>query len=363
MTENELRNKVVSMAESFLEYNEANGSHKKIIDIYNSHKPLAQNYRVQYTDSWCSTFVSVVSIKCGITDILPTECGCERHIQLFKKLNRWVENENNYKPKAGDVIFYDWQDNGIGDNQGFSDHVGIVVSVTGNTIKVIEGNMSNAVGYRNIAIGGKGIRGYGIPNYASKAGSMKDDNITPAKPTTSTTTSSASLEYKVGDIVKFTGTKHYASANASSGSICKSGTAKVTAISKNTKHPYHLVAEKGKGSTVYGWVNVSDISGKVSSVSTSGGSTSTTVNAKVKVESAQSFSKSLTGTYKATANLNMRTGAGTSKPVLLVIPSNSRVDCYGYYTSVKGVKWYYVTYKNSKGVVYNGFVSSQYLKK
>ena len=40
---------------SYLGCKEANGSHRKIIDLYNSHKPLARGYAVKYTDAWCST--------------------------------------------------------------------------------------------------------------------------------------------------------------------------------------------------------------------------------------------------------------------------------------------------------------------
>ena len=150
MTENQLRQKVVKIAVSYLGCKEADGSHRKIIDLYNSHKPLARGYAVKYTDAWCSTFASAVAIAAGLTDIIPTECGCEKHIALFKKLGAWVENDA-YVPKPGDYIFYDWQDGtnyATTDNTGAADHVGIVTEVNGSTITVIEGNMSDAVGYR-----------------------------------------------------------------------------------------------------------------------------------------------------------------------------------------------------------------------
>lgn len=156
--------KVVGQAQAWLGRKESDGSHREIIDVYNSHKPLARGYAVKYTDSWCSTFVSAVAIKLGYTDIIPTECGCEKHIELFKKMNSFVENEN-VKPEAGWVIFYDWEDNGSGDNRGNSDHVGIVEKVSGTTITVIEGNINNSVGRRNIQVNGKYIRGYGVPKY------------------------------------------------------------------------------------------------------------------------------------------------------------------------------------------------------
>ena len=40
MTEKELRQSYVNAAVSYLGCKESNGSHKKIIDLYNSHKPL-----------------------------------------------------------------------------------------------------------------------------------------------------------------------------------------------------------------------------------------------------------------------------------------------------------------------------------
>lgn len=112
-------------------------------------------------------------------------------------------------------------------------------------------------------------------------------------------------------------------------------------------------------------------SGKVVANTNSTSSTTSTANNKkndtaksnVKIDYAKSFSKSLAGTYTTKANLNMRTGAGISKVVLTVIPKGSKVTCYGYYTSVIGTKWYYVAYKDAKGKIYNGFVSSKYLKK
>lgn len=87
--------------------------------------------------------------------------------------------------------------------------------------------------------------------------------VDPPKPTEPV---KPSVEYKVGDIVSFTGCLHYTSSYASGTAYgCKGGLAKVTAISKGKPHPYHLVAVAGKGSTVYGWVNASDIAGVANS--------------------------------------------------------------------------------------------------
>lgn len=242
------RQKYVNTAASFIGRKESNGSHRQIIDIYNAHKPLAGGYKVKYTDSWCATFVSAMAIKCGLTDIIPTECSCQRMIALFQKLGAWQENDA-YTPKPGDIIFYDWDDSGTGNNTGWSDHVGIVESVSGSTIKVIEGNMSDAVGRRSLKVNGRYIRGYGVPKFKETASSEK-------------------------------------------------------------------------------------------------------------VEAAKYRDAALTGKYKTTAALNMRTGAGTDNKIMQTIPKGESVQCYGYYNTAGGTKWLYVVY-NGK----SGYCSSKYLKK
>jgi len=168
MTEKQLRAKAVAQAVAWVGCKESNGTHKQIIDLYNSAKPLPRGYAVQYNDAWCATFVTAVGIAAGLSNIILRECGCQKMIELYKAAGRWQENDG-YTPSAGDVVFYDWQDSGKGDNTGYSDHVGIVHSVTGNTIKVVEGNKNNAVEYRNLTVNGRYIRGYGLPDYASMA--------------------------------------------------------------------------------------------------------------------------------------------------------------------------------------------------
>lgn len=78
-------------------------------------------------------------------------------------------------------------------------------------------------------------------------------------PSTGGSTGTAAADIKVGDVVEFTGSKHYVSATATSASSCKPGKAKVTAIAKGKAHPYHLIAVSGAGSTVYGWTDAADI--------------------------------------------------------------------------------------------------------
>lgn len=175
MNENELRKKFVNKAISYVGVKEGSSAHNSIVDAYNKIQPLPVNYKLKYTDSWCAAFVSFVAKECGLLDIIPAECSCPRQIELWKKLDRWVENDA-YVPSVGDIVYYDWQDSGSGDNKGVSDHVGIVVSVSNGVIKVIEGNYKDSVCYRNIAVNGKFLRGFGIPKFSSKATSTNNSS-------------------------------------------------------------------------------------------------------------------------------------------------------------------------------------------
>lgn len=168
-SEKTLRMSLITSAENWLDSNEADGSHKRIIDLYNNHEPLAEGYRVQYDDQWCATFVSAASIQAGLTSIIPTECGCQRQITLFQQLDAW-EEADDYKPIPGDIIYYSRNTSTLfGDCTEWSDHVGIVVGTNGNMIKVIEGNYGDRVGYRLIRVNDPIIRGFGKPDYQSLA--------------------------------------------------------------------------------------------------------------------------------------------------------------------------------------------------
>lgn len=165
--EKQLRLSTVAAAETYLGFQESDGSHKAIIDLYNSHEPLAVDYVVQYDDSWCAAFVSAVAISQDLTDIIPTECGCERQIGLWQTISQWKE-QDSYVPQPGDLIYYDWEDTGKGDCTGWSDHVGMVVGIKWPFIKVIEGNKDDMVAYRIIRVDDDTIRGFGLPDYRSK---------------------------------------------------------------------------------------------------------------------------------------------------------------------------------------------------
>lgn len=76
------------------------------------------------------------------------------------------------------------------------------------------------------------------------------------------------------------------------------------------------------------------------------------------------LNRTLSGTYTVTAGagLHIRDNAGQGKKSLALLPLGTKVQNYGYYTNVNGVKWLYVQ-TTLNGVKITGFCSAEYLKK
>jgi len=170
MTEQEIRKKYVACAETYLGARQGGAKHKDIVAVYNTYQPHPRGYILTMSAPWCAAFVSACAIIAKLTDIIPVECSCGEQISLWQSMGRWMETDS-YVPSIGDLLYYDWEDDGEGDCTGAPNHVGIVTDVDGSDITVIEGNKGNdhIVGYRHLTVDGRYIRGYGLPDYASKA--------------------------------------------------------------------------------------------------------------------------------------------------------------------------------------------------
>ena len=109
--------------------------------------------------AWCACFVSWCANECGYIDtgVIPKFAGCVVGVQWFKEHDQW--QSRTYTPKAGDIIFFDWE------HDGETDHVGIVESVSDGYVHTIEGNTSNSCRKRQYSLNSSVIFGYGVPAY------------------------------------------------------------------------------------------------------------------------------------------------------------------------------------------------------
>ena len=356
------RSAVVSLAQSWLDKNEADGSYKTIIDIYNSYTgSFPRGTKMQYDWAWCAATWSALAIKLGYTDIMPIEISCYYLIEAAKKRGIWVENDA-YVPKPADAVLYDWDDSGSGDNTGTPDHIGTVetVNTAAGTFTVIEGNYSNAVKRRTMAINGKYIRGFICPKYDT-------DGTTSSSSTSGGNTGGSSNSGAPNKSTKWTGTVTASELNVRVWAGTENAPCSFSPLKKGAKVDVCDSIKASDGSTwyyikyngKYGFVH-SDYVSKGSSGGTSSGSSTSAGTSSKKVDYAQSFDKSLAGTYKVTTSdgLNVRTGAGTGKAKITAMPKGAKCQCYGYYTTAGGVKWLLIVYNGQEG-----FASGQYLQK
>lgn len=107
---------------------------------------------------WCAMFVSFC-LHYADVEGMPQHWGVRPWIDQLTGLGLY-HSAADYSPKPGDLIFYDWEGDGL------SDHVGIVAEVTeagehtGAGIMAIEGNSSNCVRYVSYNAADPVILGY-----------------------------------------------------------------------------------------------------------------------------------------------------------------------------------------------------------
>ena len=129
-------------------------------------QPYWSWYPFESRVEWCACFVSWCADQCGYLEsgILPKFAGCVDGSNWFKGNGQW--QDRNYEPQAGDIIFYDWE------NDGETDHVGIVEKCENGIVYTVEGNTSDTahpngdvVAQHSFPVGSSSIYGYGTPAY------------------------------------------------------------------------------------------------------------------------------------------------------------------------------------------------------
>lgn len=108
---------------------------------------------------WCACFVSWCANECGYIEagVIPRFAGCILGSNWFKSRGLW--QDGGYEPRPGDIIFFDWEGDGL------TDHVGIVERVEGSRICTVEGNSGDACRRNSYPMDSPVIYGFGCPAY------------------------------------------------------------------------------------------------------------------------------------------------------------------------------------------------------
>lgn len=112
---------------------------------------------------WCACFVSWCANECGYIDsgVIPKYALCSDGVNWFKDRGQWADN--TAEPTAGQIIFFDWDDENGQD--GVSDHTGIVEKVENGIVYTVEGNSGDTCRQKQYPVGYYEILGYGVPAY------------------------------------------------------------------------------------------------------------------------------------------------------------------------------------------------------
>ena len=182
------REDYVIRASEWIGTKEGSSGHKQIVKDYN--KACDKGRQGSFDSKWCAMFVGAVAeetdnvLKDGIGVPVDYSCGTGPHslIEKAKKAGIWVEKDS-YVPRNGDLVIYEWSDDGKGDCTSGHDHVGITSSVGASSFIVIEGNKKQAVGTRTVNINGRYIRGFITPRFADEVNPSVPSHYTGEFPT------------------------------------------------------------------------------------------------------------------------------------------------------------------------------------
>ena len=128
-------------------------------------QPYWSWYGFENRVEWCACFVSWCANECGYIDagIIPKFAGCINGVNWFRERGQWAGND--IQPTPGMIIFFDWDDEYEGGQDGLSDHVGIVERVENGRVYTLEGNSGDSCRERSYPLGYYQILGYGMPTY------------------------------------------------------------------------------------------------------------------------------------------------------------------------------------------------------
>ncbi len=301
---------------------------------------------------WCDIFVDWCFITAyGRNDAQRLLCqpnhslgaGCEYSYGYFK-----VNGQTGSTPKIGAQIFF-----------GDLDHTGIVVDFDSNYVWTVEGNSGNEVKKKKYSRNDSWIYGYGYPKY--------DEEMPTPTPTPSGNTWTGGYPslpsrgyYLTGD-----GYERYKNKQPDIELIQKFLNWAIDARLEVDGYYGEATTKSVANFQKKVGIEVDGSYGKETLAAAKAFTKTVPSQKEVKAsQSAKSCDASLAGTYyvNSKTGLNVRDGAGTNYKVLVAIPCNKRVECYGYYTDANGIRWLYIAFEYS-GIKFIGFASAEWLSR
>ena len=147
---------------------------EKIVSL--AYKDLGNTYKdYGLNDEWCARFISNLAERCGFIGkyfVNTNGAGCHPRYGVKNGYGKFYLADGSYTPQVGDCVLYRYSDDSTYDDIYHSDHIGIIVNVTGLHFSTIEGN-TDGTNYRTTSVNkfdnrnvfDKNVHGFYVPNY------------------------------------------------------------------------------------------------------------------------------------------------------------------------------------------------------
>lgn len=188
MTEQQARQKIVALANSYLGIAEENGLAPEFVaEAYNeciseyaltATKELPRKSKFYRSYEWCAAFATAIQYKGGLGAAGVYEMSCGKMVTIAKARGIWLENEAlygsaEYPARVGDLVIYSWNDSKTEykntDCKTDTSHVGIISAVYPDYMLITEGNYKNMVKQRKIEYNALYVRGFILLDYSGMA--------------------------------------------------------------------------------------------------------------------------------------------------------------------------------------------------
>ena len=150
--------KFVDIAESQIGYTEK----------YNNITKYGAWYGMQ--DEWCAMFVSWCANESGILgSVVPMYAYCPYGANWYIRKGLYRRRDSGYKPRRGDVIFFQ--------KDGTICHTGIVTGYGNGIVYTVEGNASNRVKRNSYSLSNSYVSGFGVSDPSASGISISGSTL------------------------------------------------------------------------------------------------------------------------------------------------------------------------------------------
>lgn len=153
---------VLELARNHIGTEQYDSWQERLVQVYNTGMRSYSGYYIHTWDDWCDVFISSIFQMAGVLDLIQKEAYVPFHIHLFKNQGIWIGNST---PQSGDIVTFDWDEDGVADHIAFVEEVvnGKIVTLEGNTHE--DGGEGSRVLRKTHDMDSSVIFGYARPQY------------------------------------------------------------------------------------------------------------------------------------------------------------------------------------------------------